>query len=110
MKNFTIKITKKILAKRVNNYMTSVDYYLVYFRMYNENGTKYRKLKYVKKVFKDDIFEYYDADRVTKDQIAEYINESIYCDLESETYTYEEPQNLIKFCNETIKEYNRIRC
>lgn len=106
MNNYSIKITKKILLKEINNEMCHNYYYLVYGKIYNDTNTRYKKFKLV--VFFDafDIQEYYEQNYFTQNDIINYLNDYIgsYIDNISD---YNNLTTFYQICNDTIKEYNK---
>ena len=104
------EITKKQKILEVNNEMCHNYYYLIHGRLYNENKTKYKKLKYI--LFFDiwDLLEYYEKDFVTQEEIKDYIEaiENPYLTSISNYNDIKNIENFYKFCNETIENYNNL--
>lgn len=110
------EITKKVKLLEVNNDMCHNYYFLVYGKIYNEGKTRYRKFKYVEWFDIFDVQEYFEdengnCDGITNDDIKEYLNELIYSGQINFIKDYNDEKSLKEFydyCNETIKNYNRI--
>lgn len=108
MVDFEITKTKKLLE--INNEMAHNYYYIIYGRIYNEERTRIRKFKYVLWFDIFDLQEYFEKDIITKEDIKNYINDleigylmnlKDYNDIEGLKDFYD-------YCNETIKNYNKI--
>jgi hypothetical protein len=107
------KITKMQKIKEVNNEMCHNYYFLTYFRLYSEDGKRYKHGKFITWFDIFDLQEYYleeDETRgITEDEIKQYASELSVNTLESYYKSYENTTELQDYCNETIKDYNRIR-
>lgn len=104
------KITKKVKILEVNNEMAHNYYYMLYGKIYNEEKTKYRKFKFVEWFDIFDIVEYFEKDKITKNDIKEYLN-SLEIPYIYNIKNYDDIEHLQEFynyCNETIKKYNDI--
>ena len=84
-------------------------YYLIYGRIYNESKTRYRKFKYVEFFDIFDLQEYFEKDFITKEDIANYLNdiENVYL-MNIKDYNDQKTINeFYAYCNETIENYNK---
>ena len=105
-----IEYTKINKILEVNNDMVHNYYYIYYGRIYNENKTRYRKFKYVEWFDIFDIQEYYEKDYITKEDIRNYA-ETIENSYLLNVKDYNDKEHLKEFynyCNDTIKNYNKI--
>lgn len=107
------KITKMQLIKEVNNSMCHNYYYLVNFRLFNEDNTRYKKGKFVVLFDIFDLQEYYiDEDEklraITQEEIKQYASEIAVNTLESYYRDYNNTSDLYEYCNNTIEDYNKI--
>lgn len=109
------EITKIQKIKEVNNDMCHNYYYLVHGRIYNEDKTRIRKFKFVEWFDIFDLQEYYEKDIITKNEIKNYVEnlvDNIGCSYIGDIKDYNDEKGLKEFCeycNETIKQYNKIR-
>lgn len=106
------KITKKQKILEVNNDMVHNYYYLIYGHLYNEDKTRYRKFKFVVWFDICDLQEYFDKDWITKEDIKEYLEEQIDCNI-AIIKDYNDTESLkqfYNFCNDTINDYNGTNC
>lgn len=106
------EITKKEMLAEQNNDMCHNYYFLVHGRIYNEDKTRYRKFKYIEWFDIFDVMEFFDIDRVTKEDVKEYLNNLENCYL-TDIKEYNDIQGLkqlYKYCNETIENYNKLAC
>lgn len=101
------KITKIVKLKETNNDMAHNYYYLVYGRLYNEDKTKYRKVKFVGWFDSFDFQEYYEKDVISLDDIKRYVWEWAYNTIDMGNFN--NYKSLIEFCNESIERYNGVR-
>lgn len=110
MVDFEYTKVNKILE--VNNDMCHNYYFIYYGRIYNADHTRYRKFKYVEWFDIFDIQEYFEKDRITKEDIKEYANniENSYLLNIKDYNDTEHLKEFYNYCNETIKDYNRIAC
>ena len=105
-----IEYTKINKIYEVNNSMVHNYYYIYYGRIYNEEHTRYRKFRYIEWFDIFDLQEYYGKDFITKEDIKNYalsIENSYLLSIKD----YNDTKHLKEFynyCNETIKNYNRI--
>ena len=102
-----IKTNKTQLIWEVNNDMCHNFYYMVYVRIYSTNLPNHWKgFRFIVWFDINDVCEFYDKDRVTKKEIAEYKNEWI----NSADYPtdYNNTANFLNWCNETIRRYNKM--
>lgn len=107
-----IKYTKIEKLKEVNNDMCHNFYYIYYGRIYNDDKTKYRKFKYIEWFDIFDLQEYYDKDTIAKEEIRDYaLNlENGYL-LNIKDYNDEKGlKEFYSYCNDTIKDYNKVVC
>lgn len=96
----------------VNNDMAHNFYYIYYGRIYNKEHTRYRKFKYVEWFDIFDIQEYFEKDCITKEDIKDYASniENSYLLSIKDYNDTEHLKEFYNYCNETIKDYNRIVC
>lgn len=105
-----IEYTKINKLYEVCNDMCHNFYYIYYGRIYNEDHSKYRKFKYIEWFDIFDIQEHYEKIYITNEDIRNYA-----LNLENGYLLgikdYNDTENLkefYEFCNETIKNYNKI--
>lgn len=106
------KITKLMKIYEVNNDMVHNYYYVAYGKILNKDHTRCRKFKFVVWFDIFDVMEYFDKDRVSKEDIREYASELV----SNDSYLlnindYDDTKHLKEFyeyCRETIEDYNRI--
>lgn len=106
------EITKLMKIYEVNNDMVHNYYYVAYGKILNKDHTRCRKFKFVVWFDIFDVMEYFDKDRVSKEDIREYASELVY----NNSYLlnindYDDTKHLKEFydyCKETIDNYNRI--
>ena len=106
------KITKLMKIYEVNNDMVHNYYYVAYGKILNKDHTRCRKFKFVIWFDIFDVMEYYDKDRVSKEDIRDYASELV----SNNSYLlnindYDDIKHLKEFyeyCRETIEDYNRI--
>lgn len=105
-----IEYTKINKILEVNNDMVHNYYYIYYGRIYNKEHTRYRKFKYVEWFDIFDLQEYFEKDIITKEDIKEYVNniENSYLLSIKDFDDKEHLKEFYNYCNETIKNYNRI--
>ena len=111
MKDFSIELTKLEKCLEVNNSMCHNYYYVQYGRIYNADITRFRRFKFVVWFDIFDVMEYFDLDTVNKQYIAGYAREIAWCAFETHQggiKSYNDCQAFVDWCNETIKDYNRI--
>ena len=106
------KITKMQKIKEVNCDMCHNYYYLIYFKLYNENKTRYRKGKFVIWFDIFDLQDYYidedeDLRPITQEEIKQYAGEIAVNTLESYYHDYNNVHDLYEFCRNSILDYNR---
>lgn len=104
------KITKRTKLFEQNNDMAHNYYYLIQGHIYNENKTRYRKFKFVLWFDIFDLQEFFEKDIISQNDIKQYLNEIEFTHLLN-IENYDDTQGLKQFydyCNDTIKDYNRI--
>ena len=109
------KITKIKKLYEANNDITHNYYYVVYGRLYNNEHTMYRKFKFVLWFDIFDVQEYFEKDVITKEDIRLFIEDYAFNTClsylnydENVYYDKDKVKEFYEFCNETIKNYNRI--
>lgn len=106
------KITKLMKIYEVNNDMVHNYYYVAYGKILNKDHTRCRKFKFVIWFDIFDVMEYYDKDRVSKEDIREYASTLAYNDSYLLNINdYDDIKHLKEFyeyCRETIDNYNKI--
>ena len=111
MKDFTIEFTRHEKILEVNNSMCHNYYYLQYGRIYNAEHRRFRKFKFVVWFDIFDVCEHFDKDSITKEEIAECASEFAWASCESQSdliKSYDDCRAFYDWCNETIKDYNRL--
>lgn len=106
------KITKLMKIYEVNNDMVHNYYYVAYGKILNKDHTRCRKFKFVIWFDIIDVMEYFDKDRVSKEDIRDYASELV----SNDSYLlnindYDDIKHLKEFyeyCRETIDNYNKI--
>lgn len=104
------KYTKINKILEVNNDMVHNFYYIYYGRIYNESKTKYKKFKYIEFFDVFDVMEFFEKDFYTKEDVKEFANNIENC-LLSNIKSYDDIDGLkdfYSFCNDSIKNYNKI--
>lgn len=102
MKDFSIKITKTTSIHQGTNF----EEFLIYGRIYNYNKTKYRKFAFVLTLDYDSMFEYYEKDKLSKEEIKIYkyeLIDSFTCYIKS----YNNTMDFYTLCQESINNYNK---
>lgn len=99
------KITKINLIKTCNNDMQFCKYYMVYFRLYNKEHTRYYKMHFIMQIDIQDVQEYYEKEIITKAEWDDYRNEIACSIIESGNFNYDNIQECCNYCNETIKAF-----
>ena len=110
-KNFTCELTSHKKIHEVNNSMCHNYYYVQYGRIINQHRTKCRKFKFIVWFDIFDVCEHFDKDSVTKKEIAEFASELASSFLESRVdliKSFDDYKSFYDWCNETIKNYNKI--
>lgn len=106
------KITKLMKIYEVNNDMVHNYYYVAYGKILNKDHTRCRKFKFVIWFDIFDVMEYFDKDRVSKEDIREYASALVYNDSYLLNINdYDDIKHLKEFyeyCRETIDNYNKI--
>ena len=114
-----IKITKRKKLLEINCDMCHNFYYLVNGRFINDEGTAYRKFKFVAWFDIFDIDEYFNYDDekqeyidrpITKKMIEEYLEEYIWgiVSIVSDYNNENQLKSFYTICNDSIKNYNQI--
>lgn len=110
-KDFTVELTIKRKMLEVNNSMCHNYYYLQHGRIYNSDKTRMRKFKFVFWFDIFDVMEYFEKDLISKKDISEFANNTSWTIIESyknKIKSYDDCQEFFNWCNETIKNYNKI--
>lgn len=105
MITYEITKTKKLIEQ--NNDMCHNYYYLINGRFYNSDKTKYKRFKYVEWFDILDLQEYFEKERITKEDIKQYISERSVATVEAYLPSLSEFYN---YCNETIEHWNKLAC
>jgi len=104
------KITKLQKINEVCNDMCHNFYYLAYFRLFSEDGKRYKRGKFVIWFDIFDLQEYFleeDETRgITQEEIKQYASEIAVNTLESYYKNYNNTHDLYEFCRQTIVDYN----
>ena len=104
------EFTKINLLYEQKNDMCYNFYYIYYGKIYNKQRTRYRKFKYVEWFDIFDLQEYYNKDCITREEIRDYaltLENGYLLSIKD----YNDTKGLKEFynyCNESIKNYNRI--
>ena len=96
-----IKITKKQNLYEQHNDMVSNYYYLIHGRIISDDGTRFKKFKFVVHF---DGYDLYDAEMDKK----EYLDELIGCCFIDYINSYNDCNYFFKICNESIEKYNKL--
>lgn len=102
-----IKITKKEILQEMNNEMCAFKKYLVHFKLLDATRKFYKTGKFVQVIEHNEIFEYADKDFLTEQQQNKTTNEILIDIISNYCENFEDTKELQKFCNDTIKEYNK---
>lgn len=104
------KITKVQKLYEQNNDMCHNFYFIIYGRIYNEGKTRMRKFKYVEWFDVFDVMEFFETDYYNDKLVREYVNnlENGYLYGIKDYYDEKGLKEFYNYCNETIKDYNRI--
>lgn len=107
--NEKTRITKKRLIHEVNNDKCHNWYYEYRFRVYTDRNT-YFKGNFVQWFDVSEVCEYFDADSVTKKQIAEYADVlgCNFLDSAPSVVTQETMRPFFAMCRETVENYNGV--
>lgn len=97
------EITKINLLKECNNDKQYCKFYKAYFKLYNEEKTKYKKGFFIFQIDGLDVLEYYEKDEWTKKEWDAYKKEVAFATIEN--YKFNNTKGLQEFCNNTIKKY-----
>jgi hypothetical protein len=105
------KITKRTKILEVNCDKCHNYYYLIQGRLYNDEKTKYKKFGFVLWFDIFDLQEYYEKEIIYKSDILNYVYDLEYIPLEQiKSYSDEKSmKEFYNYCNETIKNYNKLR-
>lgn len=101
-----IEITKRVLLKEVDNEMCHNWYWLVCGRIINDEGTCYRKFKFVEWFDVFDVQEYSEDGTHSKKNVREYLDTCIDARL-GYIVDYNHCNVFYSMCNETIENWNR---
>ena len=106
--NVEIKITKTKLVYEPNNDMVHNYYWLINFQVINPQTNTFFRMKMIEWFDIFDACEYYDKDSVTRKEIKELAIEYAFNNIDCHIKDYYKREELYKFCNETIQNYNKI--
>ena len=106
------RITRMYKLLEVNNDMAHYYYYIAYGKIYNEEGTRFRRFKFVECFDIFDVMEYFDKDVITEKEIKWYAsdligNNSYLLNIDN----FNDIKHLKEFfdwCRETIRKYNKV--
>ena len=105
------EITKIQKLYEVNNDMAHNFYFIYYGKIINEKKTKFKRFKFVQWFDIFDVMEYFEKDFVSNENIKQYAEELSFVYELQNIKNYNDEKGLKEFydfCNETIKNYNRI--
>lgn len=102
-----IKITKKEILQEMDNEMCTFKKYLIHFKLLDATRKFYKKGKFIHTIEHDEIFEYANRDYLTELQQSKIANEILIDIISGYCENFEDTKELQKFCNDTIKEYNK---
>lgn len=105
-----IEYTKINKLYEQNNDMCHNFYYIYYGRIYNEDHSKYRKFKYIEWFDIFDVQEHYEKLYITNEDIRNYALclENCYLLGIKDFNDTENLEEFYKFCNDSIRNYNKI--
>ena len=103
------KITKRTLLREVNNDMCHNWYWLVQGQIINDEGTRYRKFKFVEWFDVFDVQEWAEDGTHSKKNVREYLDECISARL-ALVNGYNDCRYFYEVCNQTIERYNNVFC
>lgn len=98
-----IKITKKEKIFEQHNDKVSNYCYLIHGRIINDNGTRYRKFKFV---IHFDGYDLYDECVETKEDFMNFLD-SLIDGFTSSIISYDDCGDFYKLCSESIDNYNQ---
>ena len=111
-----IGITQASILNKQHNDMVSNNWVLVRARIYNEDGTRFKRIKEVVLIDSDDLYEYYYDDSMTEEENLNrrYIDEHILSmakgiaceDFYARVKDYDNCQEAYDYARETIERYN----
>lgn len=100
-----IKITKREKILEICNDMCWNFYYLVHGKLINDEGTKYKRFRFVVWFNAFDVQEFFDKDHFTKSDVSEYLNVLIDAQL-SNINSYDDCKYFYELCRESIENFN----
>ena len=103
--NYNIKITKRECLENYNNEMCSFREYLVHGKIYNADNTRYRKFRFIINYEPNDICDFFEIDRYTKQHEKDYQDELIFS-ITNYINDYNDTTAFYSVCNDTINEHN----
>ena len=104
MKNY--KITKIQKLEEVCNSMCHNFYYLAFFRLYNDDNTRYKKGKFIVWVDAFDVQEYFDKDSYTKKDVETLVSDLAVNTMETYYKDYNDTHELYEYCRQTILDHH----
>lgn len=101
--DYSIKITKKILLKEG---LFNLNYYLIYGKIYNHKKTLSRNFKFIVNYDDFDLYDYFEKDNYSKEDVKCYIDELIF------SYTnlinnFDDVKKFYDACDNSIIDYNK---
>ena len=101
------RITKMSLIKEVDNEMCHNYYYVVNGRVYNKDGTRYKKIKFILWNDIESICDYLGSACVTRQEIKDCFLENAYNFIECNDCDFDNFEPFMAVCNATIDDYNK---
>lgn len=101
-----VKITKRRLLKEVDNEKCHNWYWLIYGQIINDEGTRFRKFKFVEWFDVFDVQEYSEYGTSAKEDVMEYLDQCIFCRVDM-IRGYNDCADFYEMCNRTIEKWNR---
>ena len=104
------KITKSQMILETNNDMAHNYYFLIHGRIYNEDKTKYRRFKYVEWFDIFDVMEFFEKEYITIQDVKAFLSniENVYLYNIKDFDDKESLSEFYSYCNETIRNFNKI--
>lgn len=100
-----VKITKRTLLKEVCNDMCHNWYWHIQGRIYNDDGTRFRKFGFVEWFDAFDVQDYSEDGTHSRENVMEFLNECIACRLDL-VRSYDDCAEFFNMCRETIRKWN----
>lgn len=99
-------ITKVKKIDEVKNEYSHNFYYMIFCRVWNKEQTRFYRLKFVLWFDTEDLYEYYEKDRITAAETRQYLLD--WAANTAETFDYYNLDEAIEFCNNSLKIYYNV--